>query len=115
MGRVVVCGILWMIAACARAQAPRQSEAMERSARLLARLDQLEADLHDQDAQLFLTSELEYRHGQASQIACQVTTDHIREIHRLAVMQEEKRREKAHKKGRAIAQARIAKPRIATN
>jgi len=116
MGRAIVCGVLLVLAACARAQAPRQSDALERSARLLARLDQLEADLHQQDAELFLTSELEYRHGQAQQIACQVTNDHVKEIHRLALIQEEKRREKAHKKGRTIAQARVAKPaRVATN
>jgi len=116
MGRAIVCGVLLALAACARAQAPRQSDALERSARLLARLDQLEADLHQQEAELFLTSELEYRHGQAQQIACQVTNDHVKEIHRLAVIQEEKRREKAHKKGRTIAQARVAKPaRVATN
>src|SRR5881628_101261 len=117
MGRATVCGVLLMLAACARAQAPRQSEAMERSARILARLDQVEADLHQQDAELFLTSELEYRHGQAQQIACQVTSDHVKEIHRLAVAQEEKRREKAaHKKGRTVAQARPMKPaKLATN
>ena len=51
MGRVIGCGILLVLAACARAQAPRQSDAMERSASLLARLDQLEADLHQQDAE----------------------------------------------------------------
>ncbi|TMA17589.1 MAG: hypothetical protein E6J85_16720 [Deltaproteobacteria bacterium] len=105
MGRVIGCGILLVLAACARAQAPRQSDAMERS-----------ADLHQQDAEILLTSELEYRHGQAQQIACQVTNDHVKEIHRLALLQEEKRREKAHKKGRTIAQARSAKPaRVATN
>jgi len=116
MGRVVGCGILLVLAACARAQAPRQNDALERSARLLARLDQLEADLHQQDAEILLSSELEYRHGQAQQIACQVTNDHVKEIHRLAVLQEEKRRERSHKKGRTIAQARLPKrPRVATN
>src|SRR5213082_3858038 len=116
MGRAIVCGVLLALAACARPQAPRQSDALERSARLLARLDQLEADLHQQDAEILLTSELEYRHGQAQQIACQVTNDHVKEIHRLALLQEEKRREKAHKKGRTIAQARLPKrPRVATN
>jgi len=116
MGRVIGCGILLVLAACARAQAPRQSDALERSTRLLARLDQLEADLHQQNAEIFLTSELEYRHGQAQQIACQVTGDHVKEIHRLALLQEEKRREKVHKKGRTIAQARVAKPaRVARN
>ena len=116
MGRVVGCGILLVLAACARAQAPRQNDALERRARLLARLDQLEADLHQQDAEILLSSELEYRHGQAQQIACQVTNDHVKEIHRLAVLQEEKRRERSHKKGRTIAQARLPKrPRVATN
>jgi hypothetical protein len=117
MGRGVICGILVVLAACARAEAPRQSDAMERSAKLLARLDQLEADLHQQNAEIFLTSELEWRHGQAQQMACQVTNDHVREIHRLASLQEEKRREKAkaRKKGKAVAQARVAKPRLATN
>jgi hypothetical protein len=116
MGRVIGCGILLVLAACARAPSPRQSDAMERSARLLARLDQLEADLHTQDKEIFLNAELEYRHGQAQQIACVVTSDHVREIHRLATLQEEKRREKAQKKGRTIAQARSAKPpRMARN
>jgi uncharacterized membrane protein YccC len=116
MGRAIVCGVLLVLAACARAPAPRHSDALDRSARLLARLDQLEADLHQQDSELFLTSELEYRHGQAQQIACEVTNDHVKEIHRLAMLQEEKRREKAHKKGRTIAQARTSKAqRIATN
>ena len=119
MGRAVICGVLVVLAACARAEAPspRQSEALERSAKLLARLDQLEADLHQQDAEIFLTSELEWRHGQAQQIACQVTSDHVKEIHRLAVLQEEMQREKAkgRKKGKVVAQARVAKPRLATN
>jgi hypothetical protein len=119
MGRaVIVCGIVVMLAACTRPQPPVLGDAMERSARLLARLDQLEADLHQQDAELFLTSELERRHGQAQQIACQVTSDHLREIHRLATAQEEKLREraKARKKGRTIAQAKVTKPaRVATN
>src|SRR4051794_17636314 len=117
MGRAIVCGVLLVLAACARPQPPRQSDVMERSAKLLERLDQLEADLHQQDAEIFLTSELQYRHGQAQQIACQVTNDHVKEIHRLAVLQEEKRRDKAkgHKKGKVVAQARAPKTRLATN
>src|SRR2546430_11597221 len=101
MGRVIGCGILLVLAACARAQAPRQSDAMERSASLLARLDQLEADLHQQDAEILLTSELEYRHGQAQQIACQVTNDHVKEIHPLAPLHEENVRGKADQQGGA--------------
>jgi hypothetical protein len=118
MGRAIVCGIVVALAACARPQPPVLGDALERSAKLLARLDQLEADLHQQDAELFVTSELEWRHGQAQQMACQVTGDHLREIHRLAVLQQEKQREKAkgHKKGRTIAQAKVPKPaRVATN
>jgi hypothetical protein len=117
MGRAVICGVLVVLGACARPEAPRQSDALERSAKLLARLDQLEADLHQQDAEIFLTSELEWRHGQAQQMACQVTSDHVKEIHRLAVAQEEKQREKAkaRKKGKVVAQARVARARLATN
>jgi hypothetical protein len=118
MGRAVICGILVVLAACAREEPPRQSEAMERSAKLLARLDQLEADLHEQNAEIFLGSELSYRHGQAQEMACQVTNDHVREIHRLAVLQQEKLQERAksRKKGKVVAQARAPKrARLATN
>ena len=45
MGRATVCGVLLMLAACARAQAPRQSEAMERSARILANVRSEEPDV----------------------------------------------------------------------
>ena len=114
MGRAIIVGVLLVLAACARTQAPRQSDAMERSARLLERLDQLEADLHQQDAHLFLASELEWRHGQVAQVACRVSEDHLREIHRLASAQEEKQRERSHKR-KAIAQARTKAPRIARN
>ncbi len=84
---------------------PRQSEAMERSARMLKALSQLEADLHDVDATVDTYAELVERHGQAQQMACAVTNDHVQEIHRLAVAQERKREEKA-RKHRQIAMAR---------
>ena len=114
MGRAAACGVLVLMVACAeRPQAPRQgSEALERSARLLSKLDQLEADLHQQTADLYLAGALEQRHGSATQIACQVTDDHIQEIHRLALAQERKREERTRKR-KAIAQARGKPTRIA--
>ena len=110
MGRGVVgVGMVLLFAACAPERpAPRESEALQRSARILARLDQLEADLHDERAKTAVYGELEDRHGQASQIACQVTDEHVQEIHRLAAAQEQKRQERSHRR-RAVAQARVRK------
>ncbi|HYV64790.1 MAG TPA: hypothetical protein VE964_01020 [Myxococcales bacterium] len=105
--RVWGLGAILLLAACAREPAvPRSSEALERSARLLARLDQLEADLHEEGSRLVVYGELEQRHGQASQIACQVSDEHLDEIHRLAMVQERKQQLKDGKR-RAVAQARV--------
>lgn len=109
MGRQVLgLGVTLLLAACARepAATPRTSEALDRSARILARLDQLEADLHDEGSKLAVYGELEQRHGQASQVVCQVADEHVQEIHRLAMAQEKKQQEKARKR-RAVAQARV--------
>jgi hypothetical protein len=77
--------------ACARtAPAPRQSEALERSARILRQLDRLEADLHQGNAETVTYAELVDRHQRAEQMACKVSDDHVNEIHRLAVAQEAK-------------------------
>jgi hypothetical protein len=73
---------------------------------MLARLDQLEADLHDERSRLAVYGELEHRHSQTSQIACQVADEHVQEIHRLAMAQEKKQAEKARKR-RTVAQARV--------
>jgi hypothetical protein len=70
------------------APAPRQSEAMERSARMLAALDRLEADLHSRDAEMATYSQLIERHSQTQQIACKVTDEHVLDIARLAAVQE---------------------------
>ncbi len=108
--RVLGVAAVLLLAACANEPAaPRESEALERSARMLARLDQLEADLHDENAKLAVYGELEQRHTRTSQIACQVSDEHIREIRRLAFAQEQKKLEKARKR-RAVAQARF--PRL---
>ena len=105
--RVWGLGTILLLAACAsEPAAPRSSKALERSARILARLDQLEADLHDEGSKLVVYGELEQRHGKASQIACQVSDEHMQEIHRLAMVQERKQQQKTVRR-RAVAQARV--------
>ena len=91
------------------APAPRQSEAMARSARMLRQLNRLEADLHAADAENGTYAELVDRHGRAEQIACKVTDEHVSEITRLAAAQEQKIRQKklerlSRKKSKAVAQ-----------
>jgi hypothetical protein len=120
MGRAAA-GVLVavLVSACAgERQAPVPSEALERSARLLAKLDQLEADLHAQTTELLISNELEDRHGTATQLACRVTDDHLAEIHRLASAQERKMHERALRR-RAVAMARrpprLSKQSVATN
>jgi hypothetical protein len=104
--------LLLMVAmlACSRtAPAPRQSEAMERSQRILRALDRLEADLHNGETETFTYSELVRRHTAAEQVACKVTDEHVAEIHRLAAIQEEKMARKRIdrlKKRKAVAMAR---------
>jgi hypothetical protein len=90
-----------------RPPAPRQSEAMERSARMLRQLQKLEADLQNADAETTTFGVLVDRHGQAQQMACKVTDDHVEEIHRLAVAQQDKIRAKRQdrlRKKKAVAQ-----------
>jgi hypothetical protein len=111
--RVLGIGVTLMFAACARESAPRPSDAIERSARMLAKLDQLEADLHDEGSKLAVYGELEQRHSQTSQIACQVADEHVQEIHRLAMAQEKKQQEKARRR-RTVAQARLSHRAAAT-
>jgi hypothetical protein len=102
--RVIGVGAILLLAACAKGPPPpRTSEALDRSARMLARLDQLEADLHDENAKLVVYSELEQRHARTSQIACEVSDEHIREIRRLALAQEKKQ----ERKRRAVAHVRL--------
>jgi hypothetical protein len=106
--RVLGLGMTLLFAACAsQPAAPRKSDGLERSARILAKLDQLEADLHEESSKLALYGELEQRHGQTTQFACQVADSHVQEIHRLALLQQKKQQEKARTR-RAVAQARIA-------
>jgi len=84
-------GLLLVVAAaaCVRtAPAPRQSEAMERSARMLKQLEALEADLHSGDAEVATYSELVRRHTRTEQLACKVTDEHVAEISRLQAVQE---------------------------
>jgi len=109
------------MAACSRTAAePRQSEAMERSARLLRALDRLEADLHNGETETFTYSELVRRHSATEQIACKVTDEHVAEIHRLAQAQEQKmarklRVERPKKHTVAMVRPRSARHALATN
>ena len=101
-------------AACSRSvPEPRQSEAMERSARMLRALDRLEADLHQGDAETAAYSELVERHSRTEQLACKVVDEHLMEISRLAAIQEarmarkyEQREERRAKKRKVVALAR---------
>ena len=105
------------LAACARTTAePRQSEAMERSARILKALDRLEADLHNGETESFTYAELVRRHSATEQIACKVTDTHVADIERLAAVQE--RRMTAKRENRhavAMARRRSARHTLATN
>ena len=96
--------------ACAQTTpAPRQSEAMERSQRILRALDRLEADLHSGTTETFTYAELVQRHSAAEQVACKVTDEHVAEIQRLAAIQEERMARKRldhQKKRKAVAMAR---------
>src|ERR1700737_1015228 len=69
---------------------------------LLARIDQLEADLHSEATAIDTLAVLQERHGEAVQVACRVTDEHVNEMHRLLVAQTEKRKEKALKSHRRV-------------
>jgi hypothetical protein len=88
MRRTVLLLVAAAVACAKTAPAPRQSEAMERSARMLKRLEALEADLHSGDAEVATYSELVRRHTRTEQLACKVTDDHVAEISRLQAVQE---------------------------
>ena len=109
MGRQVLgVAMALLMAACAGEPAPRTSTAIERSARILARLDQLEADLHEESTKLAVYDELDQRHRTTSQIACQVTDEQLRDVRRLAEVQERKQQQKT-RNHRAVAVARLSR------
>jgi hypothetical protein len=97
-------------AACTKTvPAPRTSEAMERSARMLKQLERLEADLHTGDAEMATYAELIRRHTRTEQIACKVTDEHVLDIQRLAAVQEARMARKRHdrvQKRKVMAMAR---------
>ena len=117
-------GLLLVLAAaaCVRTTpAPRQSEAMERSARILKQLDALEADLHSGHAEVATYSELVRRHSRTEQIACKVTDEHVAEFSRLQAVQEARmarqRQEPVKKKRKVVAlvHTRPARRAVASN
>ena len=116
--RALLTGLLVVVASgCSALSADRTpprapSEAMERSARMLRQLDRLEADLHRQSADTTTFAVLVDRHSTATQVACQVTDSHVREIERLDLAQRQKRQEKLNKRHRAMASN--AAPRAGT-
>ena len=105
---------LGMVVACSAPHPSRRlSEAMERSARMLRQLDALEADLHQGAAETDTYAELVARHGQAEQMACKVTDEHVAEISRLQAVQEARmagKRQDRVKKRKVVA---LAHPRAA--
>jgi hypothetical protein len=112
MGRAGLIIVVAAAAACIRGTpAPRQSEALERSARILRQLDRLEADLHEQNGEIATWGELVDRHARAEQIACKVTDEHVSEIHRLAVAQQQKLEQKRSRKKKALALNHRPSPR----
>ncbi len=92
------------MAACAAKPRWQPSEAMATSARMLKQMEALEADLHQGASETDTYAELVERHAHAEQIACKVTDEHVAEIHRLAVAQEQKLQQKR--------QARLRKKKV---
>ena len=72
---------------------------------MLQQLDKLEADLHQGESEIATFGELVDRRNHAEQIACKVTDEHVEEIHRLAMAQQQKIEQKRHSK-KAVAMAR---------
>ena len=104
--------VMMMASACASKPAWKPSEAMQTSARMLKQLDALEADLAAGAGETDTYAVLMERRDHAEQIACKVTDEHVAEIHRLYVAQQEKIRERrAHRKLAALTRPR----KIASN
>lgn len=96
---------LLVSAGCTRPPQYRPSEAMQRSRALLDKADAISAELHAQNAELWLYDELGVRRQAVSEVACQVAKTHVREIERLAEAQKQKRMMR-HKNGRKVAMLR---------
>ena len=82
---------------------PHRSDTLARSRALLDRAERLEADLHTQNAELDVFSELNERRQSATEVTCQVSRAHIKEIERLAEAQMEKRKLARAKRARRVA------------
>jgi len=106
MRRIAIMLVALAAACGANKPAWQPSDAMERSARMLRQLDKLEADLHDSDAQTTTYAMLVDRHGQAEQMACKVTDEHVAEIHRLAEAQLRKQQERQARKKKLVVARR---------
>ena len=91
---VVAFGVGLLGVGCAQPPTHR-SDALARSRALLDRAERLESDLHTQNAELDVFSELNQRRQSATEVACQVSQAHIKEIKRLAEAQREKRKKRS--------------------
>jgi hypothetical protein len=98
MRATVAAAVLFGMIGCGARPAMQHSAAFASSARMLAKLDKLEADLASEDTTETTYAVLAYRHGQATQIACKVTDEHVEEIHRLDLAQQKKMQEKRKKR-----------------
>ena len=90
--RVALAGalVLALGTGCARPP-PHRSDALKRSRALLESASLLESELHAQNAELDLYSELTARREHATEVTCSVAQSHIREIQRLSEAQKRKR------------------------
>jgi hypothetical protein len=106
MARAGLVLILAMSAACLRPSTPWKSDVLERSARILEKMDKLEADLHQGQSEIATFGDLVERRNRAEQIACKVTDEHVEDIHRLAMAQQLKMEKKRQQKKKAVAVVR---------
>jgi hypothetical protein len=83
--------VLLLGTGCGRPPPFQRSDVLERSQALLAKASVLEADLHAQAVETVVFSELNERRQQATEVTCNVTQTHVREIQRLADLQVKKR------------------------
>src|SRR5207302_4339785 len=98
-----------LLGACARPP-PHRSDALARSAALLARADKLEAELHAQVAELDLYGELGARRQSASELLCKMNGRHLGEIKRLAEAQREKRKARKNRHVALLQKDASARP-----
>ena len=99
---VLLVGALGLTGACTQ-RAPHRSDALARSRAVLERAAEIESELHAEEAAVDFYTELSERRRTTTEVACNVSQAHIKEIQRLSEAQTKKRREKM--KARRVALA----------